>query len=198
MFHRYRNNARLHRGFHNILTAVMEMITLAEPKEVGIRMLGHDIALTITEVSDYEVEKWLSPYTIDNTELGFIQSEICMHNLCGEFEAVSMNLYSLRDRMPVRYRGTWQIIPDYRQFARIMAWKHDHTTSETLTLKAFQNTYGDLLGMRLHDQWILCDGSIPKIMVHIGNRLSDGQKFIDMIMRHVARYEQSTSRIFTR
>lgn len=190
MFHSYRNNARLHRRFHNILTAVMEMITLARPKEIGIRMLGHNITLTITEVSDCEVEKWLSPYTIDNAELGYIQSEICMHNLCGEFEAVSMHIYSLRDRQPVRYRGSWQIIPDYRQFARIMAWQYARTTSETLTLKAFQNTYGYLIGMHFHDKWILYEGSIPKMVEYIRESLAEGQKFIDMIMRHVARYEQ--------
>lgn len=168
----------------------METIILEQPKEVRIRLLGHDILLTITEASDKEVGEWLNGCTVDTDELGYIQSELCMHRLCGEFEAVSMRLYSLQDRQPVRYNGTWQIIPDYRQAARIMMWKYNYVPAEALTLKSFQDTYGEMLGRHFYGKWVSYEKSIEKMIGYFGRNLTAGQKFIDMIMRNVAHYER--------
>ncbi len=168
----------------------MEMTTLAEPKELHVHILGHDVSLIITEATSSDAAEWLDDYTIDISELGEIQAELCLRNLCGRFEAMSLKLYSVRDRQPVRYGGVWQVVPDYRQAARIMMWQYNYLPTEALTPESFKETFGNMLGAHFHDKWIYYDRSIEKMIGYFGRNLTAGQRFIDMIMRHVARYER--------
>lgn len=160
------------------------------PKSVRLKILGHDVCLTITSASAAIAEEWLSRYTIDLSELGSIQFDLCMNRLCGEFEAVSYRLYSLYDREPLQYAGTWQVIPDYRQFLRIFRWWYNYGLAEALTLQSFEETFGKRMGGHYWEKWCLYERSIAKMIGYFGTNITEGQKFLDMVMDAVARYEQ--------
>lgn len=167
----------------------MNMLSIT-PKNVRVRILGHDVCLTITSASVATAEEWLSQHTIDLSELGSIQFDLCMNRLCGEFEAVSYRLCSLYDREPLQYAGTWQVIPDYRQFLRIFSWWYNYGFTEALTLQSFEEAFGKRMGGHYWEKWRLYERSIAKMIGYFGTNVSEGQKFLDMVMDAVARYEQ--------
>jgi len=160
------------------------------PQNVRLRILGHDVVLTITAASLPTAEEWLSRHTIDVSELGSIQFDLCMNRLCGEFEAVSYRLFSQHDREPLQYAGTWQVVPDYRQFMRIYRWWYNYGLSEALSLQSFEETYGKRMGEHYWEKWCLYERSIAKMIGYFGTNVKEGQKFLDLIMDAVARYEQ--------
>ncbi len=163
----------------------MNMLSIT-PKNVRVRILGHDVCLTITLASTATAEEWLSRHTIDLSELGSIQFDLCMNRLCGEFEAVSYRLFSLQDREPLQYAGTWQVVPDYRQFLRIFRWWYNYGLTEALTQQSFEEAYGK----HYWEKWCLYERSIGKMIGYFGTNIKEGQKFLDMVMDAVARYEQ--------
>ena len=167
----------------------MKMQTIPT-KNVRLRILGHDVCLTITSASAPIAEEWLNPFTIDVSELGSIQFDLCMNRLCGEFEAVSYRLYSTQDREPLQYAGFWQVIPDYRQFMRIFQWWYNYDLSEALTQQTFEDTYGKRMGEHYYEKWRHYERSISKMIGYFGYNITEGQKFLDMVMEVVARYEQ--------
>lgn len=160
------------------------------PQNVRLRILGHDVMLTITAASLPTAEEWLSRYTIDLSELGSIQLDLCMNRLCGEFEAVSYRLFSQHDREPLQYAGTWQVIPDYRQFMRIFRWWYNYGLTEALTQQSFEEAYGKRMGEHYWEKWCLYERSIAKMVGYFGTNVKEGQKFLDLVMDAVARYEQ--------
>lgn len=160
------------------------------PQDVRLRIFGHDVVLTITAASLPTAEEWLSRYTIDVSELGSIQFDLCMNRLCGEFEAVSYRLFSQHDCEPLQYVGTWRVIPDYRQFMRIHRWWYNYGLSEALTLQSFEETYGKRMGGHYWEKWCLYERSIAKMIGYFGPNMREGQKFLDLVMDAVARYEQ--------
>lgn len=165
-------------------------LTPITPTSVRLHMFGHIVCLTITSASHASAEEWLSTYTINPSELGSIQLDLCMHRLCGEFEAVSHKLFSPHDREPLHYAGTWQIIPDYRQFMRIFQWWYNYGLTEALTRQSFEQTYGKRMGAHYHDKWCHYERSISRMIGYFGTNITEGQKFLDMLMKAVARYEQ--------
>lgn len=160
------------------------------PTNIRLRILGHDIMLTITAASLPSAEEWLSQYTIDLSELGSIQFDLSMNRLCGEFETVSYRLYSLHDREPLQYAGMWQIIPDYRQFLRIFRWWYNYGLSEALTQESFEEVYGQRMGEHYWEKWRLYERSISKMIGYFGTNIRDGLRFLDIVMDAVARYER--------
>ena len=113
-----------------------------------------------------------------------------MHRLCGQYEVISYRLFSTHDREPLQYAGYWQVIPDYRQFLRIFRWWYNYDLSEALNQQTFEDTYGKRMGEHYYEKWRLYERSISKMIGYFGNNLSEGQKFLDMVMEAVARYEQ--------
>ncbi len=160
------------------------------PQNVRLRILGHDVMLTITAASLPTAEEWLSRYTIDLSELGSIQLDLCMNRLCGEFEAVSYRLFSQHDREPLQYAGTWQVVPDYRQFLRMFRWWYNYSLTEALTQQSFEEAYGKRMGEHYWEKWCLYERSIAKMVGYFGTNVKEGQKFLDLVMDAVARYEQ--------
>lgn len=169
------------------MTTILKPIT---PVNVRLRILGHDVCLTITSASHASAEEWLSTYAIDPSELGSIQPDLCMHRLCGEFEAVSHRLFSPYDHEPLHYAGTWQVIPDYRQFLRIFRWWYNYGLTEALTRQSFEETYGKRMGEHYYDKWCLYERSISRMVGYFGTNITEGQKFLDMLMDAVSRYER--------
>lgn len=165
-------------------------LTPITPTSVRLRMFGHIICLTITSASHASAEEWLNTYTIDPSELDSIQFDLCMNRLCGEFEAVSCRLFSQRDREPLQYSGTWQVVPDYRQFLRMFRWWYNYSLTEALTQQSFEETYGKRMGEHYWEKWCLYERSIAKMIGYFGTNIKEGQKFLDMVMDAVARYEQ--------
>lgn len=160
------------------------------PKSVRLRILGHDVMLTITAASLPTAEEWFSRYTIDPSELGSIQFDLSLNRLCGEFETVSYKLFSQHDHEPLQYAGTWQVIPDYRQFLRIFRWWYNYGLTEALTRQTFAEAYGKRIGEHYWEKWCLYERSITKMIGYFGTNIKEGQKFLDMVMDAVARYEQ--------
>lgn len=160
------------------------------PKNVRLRIFGHDVVLTITAASLPTAEEWLGTHTIDVSELGSIQLDLCLNRLCGEFEAVSYRLFSQHDREPLQYAGTWQVVPDYRQFVRIFRWWYNYGFAEALTQQSFEETYGKRMGEHYWEKWCHYDRSIAKMVGYFGTNVKEGQKFLDLVMDAVARYEQ--------
>lgn len=163
------------------------------PRQVRLRILGHDVCLTITSASAPDAGAWLDQNTIDVTELGTIQFDLCMHRLCGEFEAVSSRLHTVHGREPLQYAGMWHLVPDYRQLLRIFRWWYNYDLAEALTLEVFEETYGKRMGEHYHDKWTLYDRSVSKMIGYFGTNITAGQKFLDMVMDAVARYERRTN-----
>ncbi len=159
------------------------------PIHVRVRMLGHDVALTITSASAPTAGQWLNNSTIDPSELGDIQQDLCMHRLCGEFEAMSYRLHTLQGHEPLQYAGRWQVIPDYRQLLRIFRWWYNYGLGEALTQQAFEGAYGKRMGEHYWEKWCLYERSISRMIGYFGTSINEGQKFLDMLMDAVARYE---------
>lgn len=160
------------------------------PISVRLRLLGHDISLTITSATSTTAEEWLNACTIDPAELGSIEFDLCLHRLCGEFEAVSHRLASSHDREPLQYAGMWQVIPDYRQFLRIFQWWYNYGLTEALTRQSFEETYGKRMGAHYYDKWCLYERSISRMVGYFGTNVTDGQRFLDMLMEAVSSYER--------
>lgn len=160
------------------------------PQNIRLRILGHDVVLTITAASLPTAEEWLSRHTIDLSELGSIQFDLCLNRLCGEFEAVSFRLFSQHDREPLQYAGSWQAVPDYRQFLRIFRWWYNYGLTEALTRQTFEEAYGKRMGGHYFEKWCLYERSIAKMIGYFGTNVKEGQKFLDIVMDAVARYER--------
>ncbi|GFI54909.1 hypothetical protein IMSAGC022_01536 [Alistipes sp.] len=160
------------------------------PISVRLRIFGHDVCLTVLSASCATAGQWLNNATVDASEFGSIQHDLCMHRLCGEFETVSERIYTRHDCEPLQYAGTWQVIPDFRQFLRIFRWWYNHALAEALTQQSFELTYGRQMGRHYYDKWCLYERSISRMVGYFGTNITQGQKFLDMLMEAVARYER--------
>lgn len=166
----------------------MEMVRI-EPKKIRTRLLGHDVELTVTAASAPDARKWLNDFVIEADELGDVCCALCMHRSSGDFEVVSGRLFTSEDGQPLRYAGTWLVLPDYEVLFRIQRWRSGCNPDEELTKQAFEQTFDTWNGGQYYERWLACGRSVDKMIALLGEQPGLGRKFLDMVMEQVCRYE---------
>lgn len=154
-----------------------------------MKMLGHSLQLVITSASSPDAGAWLSPYTIEESELGDVHNGLLRNCTEGDFTASCGNLYTIEDREPVCYAGSWSLIPNYALWTRIYIWWYNYTPEEALTEETFKEAFGKFLGRHYYEKWTSYACSIEKMICYFGRDTQRGQCFLDMIMRRVMFYE---------
>jgi hypothetical protein len=81
---------------------------------------------------------------------------------------------------PLRHELIW----------RIALWEHNRNMDETLTEELFIRYYGGCFGSHFHSKWKHYDCNFMKMAGYFGNSTENGQKFCDMVMEQMFKYEQ--------
>jgi hypothetical protein len=73
---------------------------------------------------------------------------------------------------------------------RIVLWEYNRDMDETLTEELFIRYFGKCDGSHFYSKWKYYDYSFMKMTGYFGISAGNGQKFCDMVMEQVIKYEQ--------
>lgn len=91
--------------------------------------------------------------------------------------------------------GSWRVIQlDQNFLARICLWVNNYADGEGLTREIFAETYGNVMGNHYAVKWESeYRHNILAMVNYFGYGSKDGQKFCDMVIKQMTKYEQRTN-----
>lgn len=155
-----------------------------KPKILQEAAYGHAIEVTFTKVAGVKVSD-----KVPNSVMCQITYGLEQMKLSGQFDIV---LYTANGPSPC-YSGAWRVVPtlDHDFMARIALWVNNYGENEGLTRELFHETYGTNMGDHYAIKWeSVYQHNIMKMIGYFGLGDKDGQKFCDMIMKQMAKYEK--------
>lgn len=79
---------------------------------------------------------------------------------------------------------------NYNQLLLISMWQYNHYEYEGLTLKLFQETFGNRYGSNYYDKWIhYFNHNLWDMIAYFRGEGENGQKFCNMIAAQVKLYQ---------
>ena len=154
-----------------------------------VRILGHYLELSITEVSHPESRDLINEDCFDVQSCSDIITQIDEGFENGEFSCSKNFMFENSKNILVGIKGRWIRLPDYRQLNRIFMWEYNRDSTEILTEDMFKKAFGYNLGAHYYSKWIhTYEYNIPNMITYLREDLQEGQKFISMIMSKVVQY----------
>ncbi|RGN59238.1 MULTISPECIES: hypothetical protein [unclassified Bacteroides] len=81
---------------------------------------------------------------------------------------------------------------NYNQLLLIYLWQYNHYEYEGLTLKLFQETFGNMYGNHYYDKWIhYFNRNLWDMIAYFRGEGENGQKFCNMVAIQVKLYQQN-------
>ena len=81
---------------------------------------------------------------------------------------------------------------NYNQLLLIYLWQYNHYEYEGLTLKLFQDTFGNMYGNHYYDKWIhYFNRNLWDMIAYFRGEGENGQKFCNMVAIQVKLYQQN-------
>lgn len=111
----------------------------------------------------------------------------------GEFTHDQTGNHLYVDNQPIytSFAGSWRTLPlDFNLLCRIGAWHYSYNQEEALTNELFVQHYDKVMGDHYYSKWVhtyKCD--IMQMIGYFADSPKEGQRFCDMIMQQVKRYE---------
>lgn len=79
---------------------------------------------------------------------------------------------------------------NYNQLLLVSLWQYNHYEYEGLTLKLFQETFGNRYGNHYYDKWMhYFNRNLWDMIVYFRGEGENGQKFCNMIAAQVKLYQ---------
>jgi hypothetical protein len=79
---------------------------------------------------------------------------------------------------------------------RIVLWEHNRDMNETLTEEVFIRHFGKCDGSHFYSKWKYYDCNFMKMVGYFGISTTNGQKFCDMVMEQMKKYEQRQKEVW--
>jgi hypothetical protein len=73
---------------------------------------------------------------------------------------------------------------------RIVLWEYNRNMDETLTEELFIRYFGQCDGSHFYSKWKYYDCNFMKMAGYFGSSTGNGQKFCDMVLEQMIKYEQ--------
>ena len=81
---------------------------------------------------------------------------------------------------------------NYNQLLLIYLWQYNHYEYEGLTLKLFQETFGNMYGNHYYDKWMhYFNRNLWDMIAYFRGEGENGQKFCNMVAIQVKLYQQN-------
>ncbi|MDR3266002.1 MAG: hypothetical protein LBT24_00315 [Tannerella sp.] len=78
---------------------------------------------------------------------------------------------------------------------RIVLWEYNRNMDETLMEELFIRYFGKCFGSHFYSKWKYYDCSFMKMVGYFGTSTENGQKFCDMVLEQITKYEQRNKRV---
>lgn len=132
---------------------------------------------TLDEIAQH-FEKYAEQYGFENVNIDIWENREHPNNLIGLFDT-QIRTQSDTHRLDQNY------------LARVCLWVNNYGDGEGLTRELFAETYGKVMGNHYAVKWESdYRHNILAMVNYFGYGSKDGQKFCDMIMKQIAKYEQ--------
>jgi hypothetical protein len=89
-----------------------------------------------------------------------------------------------------------QNILNHQLMWRIVLWEYNRYAEEALTEELFIRYYGKCDGSHFYSKWKYYDCHFMKLIGYFGSSTENGQKFCDMVMEQVIKYEQRKEQVW--
>jgi hypothetical protein len=90
-----------------------------------------------------------------------------------------------------------QNILNHQLLWRIVLWEYNRYSEEALTEELFIRYYGKYDGSHFYSKWVYTyEFNFMKMVGYFGSSTGNGQKFCDMVMEQVEKYEQRVKQIW--
>ncbi|KAA6302819.1 MAG: hypothetical protein EZS26_000989 [Candidatus Ordinivivax streblomastigis] len=89
-----------------------------------------------------------------------------------------------------------QNILNHQLLWRIVLWEYNRYQEESLTEESFIQYYGGCFGSHFYSKWRYYDYNFMKMIGYFGGSTENGQKFCDMVMEQVIKYEQRKEQVW--
>lgn len=157
------------------------------PQTFIVEMFTHQVRVTIDEVYPHCKLSSVPECLFDKIHLGatdFVhQDNFQLEETCEEVDGELRN-----------FKGSWEIIDlNYKTLMRLAMWVSNYGPDEGLTKELFHQTYGSRMGDHYLEKWDkVYKHNIIAMTAYFGNNSKEGQKFCDMMMVQMTKYEQRT------
>ena len=83
---------------------------------------------------------------------------------------------------------------DYNRLLLVSLWQYNHHGDEGLTPALFEETFGKVYGGHCYEKWTgYFKQNLWDMIAYFRSEKENGQKFCDMVARHVKLYQQKRS-----
>lgn len=155
-------------------------------------LYAHKIEVHVTEISATEAMDFLNSDVFDANALSGLIDDLSGGEICGSLEAyTNIFLPEYSSETLVQIKGTWRIVPNYRDIHRIRMWHYNHAYNmhEYYTDKDFIECFG-YNGRHYFEKYtVTYSHNIWEFFGYLGDNIQEGEAFLSLTLNKVEEYE---------